>query len=66
VNVARYLPVLVPVLLLPLQVFAAIDTTDAEAALADITTVVTTIGGVMLGAAAVAVAFKWAKASIFG
>lgn len=62
----RYLPALVPVLMLPAVAFGAIDTTDAEAALADITTVVTTIGGIMLGAAAVAVAFKWAKAAVFG
>jgi hypothetical protein len=62
----RYLPALVPVLMLPAVAFGAIDTADAELALADIATVITTIGGIMLGAAAVAVAFKWAKAAVFG
>lgn len=42
------------------------DLTLVTAALGDITDAVTTIGGILLGAAALAVAFKWGKAAIFG
>lgn len=45
---------------------AALDLTGVTTALGDITTAVTTVGGIMVGAAAVAVAFKWVKAAIFG
>lgn len=42
------------------------DLTAVTAALGAISDNVETIGLVLLGAAAVAVAFKWAKATIFG
>jgi len=46
---------------------AAIDTTAATTALTtDAGGAVTAIGTAMLGLAAMAVAFKWAKAAIFG
>lgn len=46
---------------------AAIDVTGATTAITtDGTAAVSSIGTAMLGLAAVAVVFKWAKASIFG
>jgi hypothetical protein len=42
------------------------DLTAVTASLGAISDNVETIGLVLLGAAAVAVAFKWAKATIFG
>jgi len=46
---------------------AAIDTTAATTAITgDAGGAVTAIGTAMLGLAAMAVAFKWAKAAIFG
>jgi len=46
---------------------AAIDTTAATTAITgDAGGAVTAIGTAMLGLAAIAVAFKWAKAAIFG
>lgn len=46
---------------------AAIDVTAATGAITtDGTAAVTAIGGAMIALAAVAVVFKWAKASIFG
>lgn len=48
------------------QSHAAIDTTAVETALADIGPAVTSVGGVLLAAAAVAVGFKWLKGTIFG
>lgn len=45
---------------------AAIDLTEVTDALGDLVVVVTTIGGALVGAAAVAVAFKWAKGALFG
>jgi len=46
---------------------AAIDTTAATGALTtDAGGAITAIGTAMLGLAAIAVAFKWAKAAIFG
>ena len=49
-----------------LNAHAAIDTTAVETALADIGPAVTSVGGVLLAAAAVAVGFKWLKGTIFG
>lgn len=45
---------------------AAIDLTAVETALADLPTVITTIGSALISAAALAVAFKWAKGALFG
>lgn len=46
---------------------ASIDVTAPVAAITtDGTAAVTAIGGAMLGLAAVAIVFKWAKAAIFG
>lgn len=46
---------------------AAIDTTAATTAITnDGGAAITAIGGAMLGLAALAVVFKWAKAAIFG
>ncbi len=53
-------------LAVPFASQAALDLSNVTAALGDITTAVTTVGGIMVGAAAVAVAFKWVKAAIFG
>ncbi len=47
--------------------FAAIDVTGATTAIStDGSAAISEIGGAMLGLAALAVVFKWAKASIFG
>lgn len=47
--------------------YAAIDLGDAVSSITtDGTAAITTIGGAMIGLAAVSVVFKWAKASIFG
>ncbi len=47
--------------------FAAIDVTGAVTSITtDGTSSITAIGGAMIGLAAVAVVFKWAKAAIFG
>jgi len=56
------------VALLPVSVFAAavpVDTADALAQIGVINVAVAAIGGGLLVAAALAVAFKWAKAAIF-
>lgn len=46
---------------------AAIDIETATSVVsADGTAVITKVGGVMLGLAALAVVFKWAKAAFFG
>ena len=45
---------------------AAIDLTDVTAAFGDLTTAITTVGGLILAAAALAVTFKWVKGMIFG
>ncbi len=46
---------------------AAIDVSAATTAITtDGTASITAIGGAMLGLAAVAVVFKWAKAAVFG
>jgi len=42
------------------------DLVAVTASLGDITEAITTIGGILLGAAALAVAFKWGKAALFG
>jgi len=42
------------------------DLTSVTAALGDISEAITTVGVILLGAAALAVAFKWGKAAIFG
>jgi len=42
------------------------DLTAVSTALGDIPDAITTIGTLLLGAAALAVAFKWGKAAIFG
>lgn len=57
------------VLLMPLVSFAAatpVTTTDAVAQIGEINTAVGAIGGALLVAAAIAVAFKWGKAAVFG
>lgn len=64
----RFLP-LALMGLTPGLVFAqatAIDVSDAVAQLDTIGTTVLAVGGALLVAAAIAVAVKWAKASIFG
>ena len=43
-----------------------VDTSDAVAQLGEIGTAVAAIGGGLLIAGAIAVAFKWAKAALFG
>lgn len=45
---------------------AAIDLTAVTTSLADLATVVTTIGGIVVSAAALAIAYKWAKGALFG
>jgi len=55
--------------LLPVSAFAAavpVDTAAALLQLGEINTAVAAIGGALLVAAAIAVAFKWGKAAIFG
>lgn len=55
-------------LMAPVSVFAqatAIDTTDAVAQIAEIETAVLAVGLALIGAAAVAVAVKWVKGTIF-
>lgn len=42
------------------------DLTAVTAQLGDIAEAITTVGIIMLAAAALAVAFKWGKAAIFG
>lgn len=54
---------------LPVVSFAAatpVTTTDAVAQIGEINTAVAAIGGALLVAAAIAVAFKWGKAAVFG
>ena len=47
--------------------FAAIDGAAVKALIdGEVTTTITTIGTAMLSLSAVAVGFKWAKASVFG
>lgn len=49
------------------SVSAAIDVSDATTAITtDGSVALTAIGGAMLGLAAIAVVFKWAKGAIFG
>lgn len=45
---------------------AAIDLTAVSTAFADLSTALTTVGGLILAAAALAVTFKWVKGMIFG
>jgi hypothetical protein len=45
---------------------SAIDGTVATQATEDLIATVTMVGGITIGAAVVAVAFKWAKGAIFG
>jgi hypothetical protein len=53
-------------LIIPEAAFA-IDVSSAETMInTDATDAVTTIGEAMMGLAGLAIAFKWAKASIFG
>lgn len=42
------------------------DLAAVTTALGAIPTAITTIGAILLGAAALAVAFKWGKAALFG
>lgn len=56
-------------LTLPVVSMAAavpVTTTDAVAQIGEINTAVAAIGGALLVAAAIAVAFKWGKAAVFG
>jgi hypothetical protein len=65
----KFLPFGVAALVLPALVnaqTAAIDVSDAVDQLDTIGTTVLAVGGALLVAAAIAVAVKWAKASIFG
>jgi len=67
-QLRKFLPVSA-LALMPGLVFAqatAIDVADAVAQLDTIGTTVLAVGGALLVAAAIAVAVKWAKASIFG
>jgi len=67
-KLARFAP-FAALSLVPGLVFAqatAIDVADAVAQLDTIGTTVLAVGGALLVAAAIAVAVKWAKASIFG
>lgn len=48
---------------LPAQ--AAIDTAEITASFGDLTTALTAVGGLIIGAAALAVTFKWVKGMIF-
>jgi hypothetical protein len=58
---------LVPLSLLaaPFAASAAIDVSAVSASFADITTALTTVGGLIIGAAALAIGFKWVKGMIF-
>lgn len=44
---------------------AAIDVSDVTSAFGDLTTALVTVGGLIIGAAAVAITFKWVKGMIF-
>ena len=44
---------------------AAIDVSGVTTGFGDLTTAITTVGGLILGAAVVAIAFKWIKAMLF-
>lgn len=65
----KYFPAVAAGSLLPVLAFGqatAIDVSDAVDQLGTIDTTILAVGGALLVAAAVAVAVKWAKASIFG
>lgn len=55
----------VSALVLPVVSNAALDLTAVETGFGDLTTAITTVGGLILSAAVVAVAFKWIKGMIF-
>lgn len=48
-----------------LPAHAAIDTAAVTASFGDLTTALTAVGGLIIGAAALAVTFKWVKGMIF-
>jgi hypothetical protein len=45
---------------------AAIDTAAITTAFGDLTTAIGVVGGLIIGAAALAVSYKWVKGMIFG
>lgn len=55
----------VPALLASGMASAAIDTTEITASFGDLTTALTTVGGLIIGAAALAITFKWVKGMMF-
>lgn len=56
---------LAPVLALSTGAHAVIDLTSVTAGFGDLETAITTVGGLILSAAVIAVAFKWVKGMIF-
>lgn len=54
-----------PALLASGAASAAIDTTEITASFGDLTSALTTVGGLIIGAAALAITFKWVKGMIF-